>query len=449
MPEDIRKYEESEKSVKSQITIPKSLLVTLAALAVFVILAACAPATIPASNSKAGAPGDPQQASRNAVATASAGPAVNADPADKLKRPPIKIGHLVMLSGPLAMYGAMESDAIALAIEDINNSGGINWSPLEIVRYDTRADPQEAVTQFRKLVDQDGVVAVLGPFNSGEFEVVAPLAVETGVAAMSIAGSPGIAAANRPFAFQIHVPFASLAAPTVDAFVKKYPEVKSVALAGDTKYRASEAEIKRIYPQVFTERGLRLAGTVEFDTATTDYSAIVTRIKDLDPDALFASGIPGPAFGLLKEMERQGFRKRLLLSGMLGGGGSVIPLMGSYLDGTVISYWVDFEDKSTQDWQSRWLSVVKADARVAQKPLFASTDLSVYNATMAMAGTMREARIGAETPLKEVRSKIKDGLERLRDFQGVGPRITALPSGEWTWKAIPLIVQGGQAFVAK
>ena len=313
-----------------------------------------------------------------------------------------------------------------------------------MVRYDTRGDPQEAVGQFRKVVEQDKVAAVLGPFTSGEFEVTAPLAVESKVPALSIAGSPGIAANNRPWAFQIHVPFAVLAPPTVDKFLKVYPNVKTMAIAGDTKYRASQNEVKQIYPQAFKESGLRLVDTVEFDTATTDFSAIVTRIKGLDADALFASGVPGPAFGLLKELERQGFKKPLLLSGMLGGGGGVIPLMGGYLDGAVISYWVDFSDKATQDWQSRWLSLVKADTRVPQKPLFASTDLSVYNAMIALAKVMREAKLTPDTPLPEARAKTRDGLQSLTDFHGVGPRITVLPSGEWTWATIPFIVEKGQ-----
>lgn len=439
--------------MKAEVSLAATFSAVVMAVVAVLVLAGCAPQQpITPSSSKVALSGTPLASPPDSpVPSPSRPPAAGASPGvpGRPASASIKMGHLVMLSGPLAMYGAMESDAVALALEDINDSGGINGSPLEVVRYDTRGDPQEAVSQFRKVVDQDKAVAVLGPFSSGEFEVTAPLAVENKVPALSIAGSPGIAANNRPWAFQIHIPFAALASPSVDVLMSRYPNIRNVAIAGDTKYRASESEAKRIYPGIFRDRGLHLVDTVEFDTATTDYSAIVTRIKGLDADALFISGVPGPAFGLLKELERQGFKKPLLLSGILGGGGSVIPLMGGYLEGTVISYWVDFSDKATQDWGSRWLSLVKADARVPQKPLFPSTDLSVYNAMMAVAKVMREARITADTPLQEARARTKDGLQGLKDYRGVGPKITVLPSGEWTWEAIPFVVKNGQPLVVR
>src|SRR3990172_9238351 len=88
---------------------------------------------------------------------------------------PIKIGFLTPLSGPMAPNGHPQKYGPIIAVEDINNSGGINGSPVQLVMYDNPFDPRQAVTLVRKLAEEDKVFAIVGPYATSEYEVAAPL----------------------------------------------------------------------------------------------------------------------------------------------------------------------------------------------------------------------------------------------------------------------------------
>ncbi len=78
--------------------------------------------------------------------------------------PTIKIGHLDSISGPGAAAASSIVDGLDLAVEKINAAGGINGSMLEIVTVDDGSDMGKAAAGATKLVEQDKVTAILGPF---------------------------------------------------------------------------------------------------------------------------------------------------------------------------------------------------------------------------------------------------------------------------------------------
>ena len=94
----------------------------------------------------------------------------------------LKIGYLADFSGPLAEYGPEMQLGVELAIEHINAAGGVNGQDVTFVTGDTRVDPTQAVEEARRLVDVEGVHAIVGPLSS-----TATLAV-----ADSVTGPSGI-----------------------------------------------------------------------------------------------------------------------------------------------------------------------------------------------------------------------------------------------------------------
>ncbi len=86
----------------------------------------------------------------------------------------IKIGHTVSLTGGASMWGQSEARALDMLVKKINASGGVLGKQIEFVRYDNRNDAVEAVNVARRLVS-DGVVAVIGPAQSGNSIATAPV----------------------------------------------------------------------------------------------------------------------------------------------------------------------------------------------------------------------------------------------------------------------------------
>ncbi|WP_052666902.1 ABC transporter substrate-binding protein [Nitriliruptor alkaliphilus] len=80
---------------------------------------------------------------------------------------PIRIGMATTLSGSIALFGEANRNAAQLAVEEINEAGGLLGRPVELIVRDDHAAPEEGVSIARDLIIDEGVVAMLGPVSSG------------------------------------------------------------------------------------------------------------------------------------------------------------------------------------------------------------------------------------------------------------------------------------------
>ncbi|HLB11713.1 MAG TPA: ABC transporter substrate-binding protein, partial [Dehalococcoidia bacterium] len=229
-------------------------LLVLAAVLVLAV-AACAPAaTSTPTPTKAPPAASPTTAAPKAEATK---PAVTPTAApSKPTGTAIKIGYLTPLTGPTAAYGQMESIMVFLGEEDVNKTGGINGSPLQVIRYDSPFDPKQAVTLVRKLALDDKAFAILGPFSSGEMDVAAPLANDLQVPVIGMKTTkPGFSENHRPWEFRVTVTDDIMTPALVAAFKKANPNVKKVLIVGDTKEAVTESMVNAVFPKYLKEAG--------------------------------------------------------------------------------------------------------------------------------------------------------------------------------------------------
>ena len=91
---------------------------------------------------------------------------------------PIRIGAVLPFSGGVELYGAQAKLGIDLAAKDINAGGGILGRPVEVIYEDDKTNPDAALEATRKLIERDGVLAVIGPITSRNLNAIAP-AVES------------------------------------------------------------------------------------------------------------------------------------------------------------------------------------------------------------------------------------------------------------------------------
>lgn len=87
----------------------------------------------------------------------------------------IKIGVLFSLGGTTALIEKGMADAALLAIEEINEAGGVNGKKLIPIQEDYSSDPSEAATKVRKLIMQDEVAAVVGGYSSASRQAMLPI----------------------------------------------------------------------------------------------------------------------------------------------------------------------------------------------------------------------------------------------------------------------------------
>src|SRR5271167_1407973 len=92
---------------------------------------------------------------------------------------PIQVGYLPALTGPSSSTGIGINRGIQLAVQEINDAGGVDGRPLELITRDTQSDPTKAVNGAAELTRGQKVSVVFGPVNSGESLAVVPLLART------------------------------------------------------------------------------------------------------------------------------------------------------------------------------------------------------------------------------------------------------------------------------
>lgn len=414
-------------------------------LVVVMVVTACAPAAAPTPTPTKAAPAATPAAAPKAEATKPAEkPAAaptTAAPA-KATGAPIKVGFITPLSGAMVYLGAMSKVSVELAAEDTNAAGGINGSPVALVIEDSPFDPKQAVTAVRKLADEQKVFAIVGPYSSAEFEVAAPLAVSLQLPVVGPTNMiPETPAANRPWSFGLNVPHEVSAPQYMDDFKKAYPKVKKIVLLGDTKERVTEHAYKNILPKVIPEKGFELIASIPFDRGTTDFSAIVTKIKDLNPEGIVLSALLPEALGLAKELKRQGVNAPLVTNtNPLSG--SIIELGAEAVEGWVQPTLFDWEnpDPKVQAFFKRAMERGEADPQVKPKPRIIVTEALYYDAAMMVFEMIRRAGVKADTPLQEARKKIADGMNGMKEWQGISGKWSMQPTGQAFRVASPSMI---------
>ena len=87
----------------------------------------------------------------------------------------IKIGEIATVTGDFAAYGVAEVESVKMAVNEINEAGGILGKKIKLIMYDCRTRNEDMVNAARRLVQQDKVTAVIGPSGSGLCIAASPI----------------------------------------------------------------------------------------------------------------------------------------------------------------------------------------------------------------------------------------------------------------------------------
>lgn len=114
---------------------------------------------------------------------------------------PYKIGAILETTGGLSFLGDPGEKTMKMIVEEVNQSGGINGHPVELVVYDTVGQPSRAVTSVQKLIKNDKVAAVMGPFSSGSALAAIPIIEKSKVPNIALGASRKIVEPTKKWVF--------------------------------------------------------------------------------------------------------------------------------------------------------------------------------------------------------------------------------------------------------
>lgn len=195
---------------------------------------------------------------------------------------PIKIGAILSLTGTYAGLGEPEKNALDMEVARINDAGGINGRPVELVIEDDATDEAQAVAAASRLIEQEDVVAILGATGTGQTMAVRGDVQRAGIPQVSMAGGTVITNPVDPLVFAtpwsntIVVPF------TLDYL--KSQGITKIGLLSDSGGfgQDGQAVLKEAAPAA----GVEIVADESFNPGDTDMTAQLTKIKNSDAQAV-------------------------------------------------------------------------------------------------------------------------------------------------------------------
>jgi len=195
---------------------------------------------------------------------------------------PVKIGAVLSLTGTYAALGTAEKNALDLEVKRINEAGGVAGRQLEIIVEDDATDEAKAVAAASKLIEQDGVVAIIGATGTGQSMAIRGDVQRAGIPQVSMAGGTVVTAEFDPLVFQ--TPWSNtIVVPFVLGAMKNAGITKFAVLSDTGGYgKDGLAIIEAQAPAA----AMSISANETFNPGDTDVSAQLTKIKGSDAQAL-------------------------------------------------------------------------------------------------------------------------------------------------------------------
>jgi branched-chain amino acid transport system substrate-binding protein len=224
---------------------------------------------------------------------------------------PVRIGTILSVSGPAAFLGQDMKDGAQLAVDEINQGGGIGGRKIEWIFYDAQSQTQQAIAEARRLLSNDGVEIIVGGGNmSGIALAIAPMAEAAKIPFVSTEGASAIVnpVAERRFVFKSTVDDYLVLQRAADYFDKK--GLRKIGLLADTSgFGQGATEQLKI---VAKERNLD-AILESFAPNDTDLVPQLSRIRDAGAEAVICWTVTPAGVVFLKQAQQLGLDEKLTL----------------------------------------------------------------------------------------------------------------------------------------
>jgi len=350
----------------------------------------------------------------------------------------VRIGILTPLTGAGSRYGQEQRVAIDMFLEKYSDLGGAAGKLVPII-YDTRWSGTEAISVTRKLIDSDQVEVIVGPMSSSESEVALPVANRMEVPIITpTAAKPGLATANRPWAFGFATTADRLDGSLVKVWLDKHsPAIKSVVIFVDAKDAVSNSECTRVFPPSLEKLGVKILDTITFQTGDIDFSAQVTKATGLNPDGIVLCGLYTESAHVVKEIRRQGM-KQPIVAGIAVMSDRFNSLAGADADGimSVTDFFAGDQDPAIAAWAREY------EARFKNPPT--NVGALTYDTLYLTRECIRQHGVTGKDLAAE-RTAIRDCWAQLKDAEApLTGANTVNSDGYAVRKATIVVIQGGK-----
>ena len=321
---------------------------------------------------------------------------------------PIPIGAFLSLTGPDAAFGISTKKGLQLAVNQINENGGINGRELKLIIKDDGGKIDRAIKKVNELADKDNVLAILGQAASQLSLAAAPIAQEKQIPMISPSSTNPRVTEVGNYVFRVCFidPFQGY---VMAKFARNRLKVKKVAVLRDRKSEYSMG-LAEYFTKTFQKLGGEIVAEEEFASGDLDFQEQLKRIHSLSPTAIFI-----PAYytevALIAHQVRQMGIKAHLLGGDGWDSGALFEMARESVNGSYFSSHFTSESKEPQVKEFVKLYRSKYEERPDGFAAMA------YDATNILAEALKSAKT-------ITRNHIRKKIATTKNFPGVTGTIT-------------------------
>ncbi|EQB63772.1 MAG: hypothetical protein RBG1_1C00001G1351 [candidate division Zixibacteria bacterium RBG-1] len=320
----------------------------------------------------------------------------------------IKIGEFGSLTGLTATFGINTDRGIQMAVEKINQEGGLLGKKVVVIVEDDQGKPEEAATAVKKLINQDKVIAVLGEVASSRSLAAAPICQEAKIPMITPSSTNPEVTRKGDYIFRVCFidPFQG---DVMARFTYNDLKIKKVAILRDIKNDYSVG-LANYFAEDYKKLGGQIVGDESYSEGDIDFRAQLTNLKSKKAEAIFVPGYYTEVGLLVRQARDLGIRIPII-----GGDGwdspKLIEIGGKALEGCYYSnhYSPDDPDPLVQSF------VLEFKAKYGELP-DAMAPLG-YDAAMVLFEAIKRA--GSLDP-----AKVRDEIAKTKEFSGIAGKVT-------------------------
>ena len=341
---------------------------------------------------------------------------------------PIRVGFAGELTGRNADLGIHGRNGVQLAVETLNQAGGINGRPIDLLVRDDQGTPSGAQTADRELIEA-GVVAIIGHMTSGQSIAALPVIEEAGVVLISpTTSTPELTGLDDHF-FRLN-PDNSLTASTLARQVHRQHGPISLAVIYDVDNAAYTGSFLAAFAKTYRALGGQVAGEVSFSSSEDpDFAPLLAQLWTANPEGLLSIASAADTALIAQQTRLSGRQIPLFTCGwaqteaLLQNGGQAVEGIK-----IVMNHRLNSQSPASLDFQDRYL------ARFGRSPTFAA--VQAFETMLVLAAALEKTKGRADG--------LAPALLETRNFAGLDRTLSLDEYGDVVPTQFLIGVQDGQ-----
>lgn len=277
------------------------------------------------------------------------------------------------MTGPNKQYGDQVQAGALTAIETINAAGGINGNHLKAILIDDGCEPKQAVPAANQVIRSGAKFSIVHPCSGTAIPAVPIYEDEAIVAISAGATNPAVTDTIKPHFFFRTIGRDDQQGPFAAEYIAKQLKPKSVAILHDKQTYG--AGIATQVQKALKELNVNIVLFESINAGDNDYSAVITKLKRLNPDLIYFGGYHPELGLLLRQAREQGFKTQFM-SPEGTANQDLVAIAGPAIEGLLVTLPADFTKRAGNADIVKAFKAAKRDPDGAfQMPAYAAIEV--------------------------------------------------------------------------